>query len=77
MTDIQWNKPSMLATPGAPLQLRLDDGRIVEGVRPGYIGNATKDEVVFHDRCGNKLNGVTGWIYQAWSTTKNGDKYDD
>lgn len=79
MTEEQWNNPGVLATPGAQMSIKLYDGRIVEGTRPGYIDNATSDDPVFHDRCGNVIetSAVVGWTYQGWSHTQNGNRYDD
>lgn len=73
--SIQYNGSRILPTPGAPLRIKLDDGRMVEGCRPGYIENSTADDPQYHDRCGNLLDAskIQGWAYQAW--TDNGDKY--
>lgn len=68
---MKWNNPTeshMLPAPGSPLRLKLSDGRIVEGCRPGYIENATDRDPIYHDRCGNRvpIGSIEGWAHQAY-----------
>lgn len=63
-----WNKPAILPTVGAPLRLKMQCGRIVEGMRPSYVQSATGDDPGYVRRDGKAIDvrSIQGWAYQAW-----------
>jgi len=43
MVEYQWNEASLFPTPGIPLKVKLDNGEIVDAIRPRYVDSYTVD----------------------------------
>lgn len=53
---VTWFKPTTLPTPGVPLLLKLNDGEVIEGIRPNYISSRTDQDQGYRDLKGNRLD---------------------
>lgn len=50
-----------LPTPGIPLLVRLDDGQVIEAIRPGYIVDRRQSDLGYRTMDGLVLLNVTQW----------------
>ena len=58
-----WHNAGSLATPGARLLLRMTDGTIISGSRPGHIVRARGDQPNYIDSSGQPVTPVA-WAYE-------------
>ncbi len=59
--SVAWHPAKKLPTPRIPLRMRLDDGSIVEGIRPSYIVKYSTDDLGYRDSFGDALMNVVEW----------------
>lgn len=50
-----------LPTPTIPLLVRLDDGQVIEAIRPGYIVDRRQLDLGYRTMDGGVLLNVTEW----------------
>lgn len=58
-----WNHH--LATPKVPLRIKLENGRTVKGIRPGYISSREAGNQGYRTIKGKIINNVKGCIYDV------------
>lgn len=61
MTDYLFHPADRLPTPGIPLLVRLDDGSVIEAIRPSYIADRRQSDLGYRTTDGGVLLNVTQW----------------
>ncbi len=61
MDNYLFHPASRLPTPGIPLLVRLDDGSVIDAIRPGYIADRQRLDLGYRTMEGGVLLNVTEW----------------
>ena len=61
MIDYLFHPADHLPTPTIPLLVRLDDGQVIEAIRPGYIADRRHSDLGYRTMDGGVLLNVTEW----------------
>ena len=56
-----WNKALYLPSPGIPLLLKLEDGSVIEGVRPLHIVSRKEGDLGYRDSSDMPVLNVIQW----------------
>lgn len=56
-----WHPAKNLSTPRIPLKIRLEDGSIVDGMRPSYIAKYSMNDLGYRTLAGDVLMNVKEW----------------
>lgn len=59
--QMTWHPAKKLPTPRMPLRIKLDDGQVVDGIRPGYIAKYDMNDLGYRDLDGKVLMNVAEW----------------
>ena len=61
MDNYIFHPVNRLPTPGIPLLVRLDDGSVIEAIRPSYIVDRRQSDLGYRSMEGGVLLNVTEW----------------
>jgi hypothetical protein len=61
MVQYIFHSVSYLPTPGIPLLVKLDDGSIVDAIRPSYITDRRQSDLGYRTPNGDVLSNVVEW----------------